>query len=100
VTVGITPAGVEALGNNSFYRGQRRADYRDEQEDTEVARIVSELPAEHPARVAYATGAREAADSIPLTLLVVDRRVVRALTEANLAAWGRTLTRQGGYFRP
>jgi hypothetical protein len=80
---------------------RHRADYRDELEHAEVARILSELPAEHPARVAYATGAREASDSISLTWLVADRRdMVRALTDANMAAYRRTLARQGGYFRP
>lgn len=80
---------------------RHRADYGDEIEHAEVARILSELPAEHPARVAYATGAREAADSIRPSHLVADRRdMVQALTEANMAAWRRTLTRQGGYFRP
>jgi hypothetical protein len=82
--------------------GQRhRADYRDEIEHAEVARILSELPVEHPARIAYATGAREAADSISLSWLVADRGdMVRALTDANTAAYRRTLARQGGYFRP
>jgi hypothetical protein len=51
--------------------------------------------------MAYSTGAREAADSISLTWLVPERRdIVQALTEANLAAWRRTLERQGGHFRP
>jgi hypothetical protein len=80
---------------------RHRADYGDEIEHAEVARVLSELLAEHPARVAYSTGAREASDSISLTWLVADRRdMVRALTEANLAAYRRTLARQGGYFRP
>ena len=77
------------------------ADYRDELEHAEVARILSELPAEHLARLAYATGAREAADSISLTWLVADRReLVAVLVEANLAAYRRTLAKQGGHFRP
>jgi hypothetical protein len=80
---------------------RHRADYRGEIEYAEVARILSELPAEHPARIAYATGAREASDSISLTWLVTDRRnMVQALTETNMAAWRRILSRQGGYFRP
>lgn len=80
---------------------RHRADYRDELEHAEVARVLSELPAEHPARVAYVTGAREAADSISLAHLVGDRAdLAEALTEANLASWRRTLARQGGYFRP
>ena len=80
---------------------RHRADYRDEIEHAEVARILSELPAEHPARVAYSTGAREASDSISLTWLVADRRdMVQALVDANMVAWRRTLEWQGGYFRP
>jgi len=80
---------------------RHRADYRDEIEHAEVARILSELPAEHPARVAYATAAREACDSISLTWLVADRRdMVQALVDANMAAYRRILARQGGYLRP
>lgn len=64
---------------------RHRADYRDELEHAEVARILSELSAEHPARVAYATGAREASDSISLTWLVADRsHMVQALVDANM----------------
>jgi hypothetical protein len=77
------------------------ADYRDELEHAEVARILSELPAEHPARVAYATGAREAADSISISNLIADRReLVAALVDAYLAANRRIFARQGAYFRP
>jgi len=80
---------------------RHRVDYRDEVEHAEVARILCELPAEHPARVAYSSGAREASDSISLTWLVAERRdMVQALVDANLAAYRRTLARQGGYFRP
>lgn len=80
---------------------RHRADYRDELEHAEVARILAELTAEHPARVAYETSAREASDSISLSWLVADRcDMVRALTEANMSAYRRTLARQGGYFRP
>lgn len=80
---------------------RHRADYRDEIEHAEVTRILAELPVEHPARVAYSTGAREAADSISLSWLVADRRdMVRALVDANMAAYGRMLSRQGAYFRP
>jgi hypothetical protein len=77
------------------------ADYRDDIEHAEVARVLSELPAEHPARVAYLSGACEASDSISLSWLVAERRdIVQALVEANMAAWRRTMTRHGGYFRP
>lgn len=45
--------------------------------------------------------AREASDSISLAWLVADRSdLVRALVDANMAAYRRTLARQGGYFRP
>lgn len=60
---------------NAIAPGRRhRADYRDELGHVEVARIMSELPVEHPARIVYSTGAREAADSISLAWLVADRR--------------------------
>ncbi len=48
-------------------------DYRDDIEHAEVAQILAELPADHRACVAYASGAREAADSLSLTHLVADR---------------------------
>ncbi len=80
---------------------RHRADYRDEIEHAAVARILSELPEQHPARVAYATGAREACDSISLSWLVADRRdMVQALVKVVLAANARIYARQGGYFRP
>jgi hypothetical protein len=56
-----------------------------------VARILAALPAERPARVAYSTGSREAADSISLSWLLADgRELVGALMETNLAAYRRT----------
>lgn len=77
------------------------ADYRDELEHADVAGILSVLPEKHPARVAYATGAREAADSMSLSWPAAHRRdLVDTLVEGNLAAWRRTTARQGGYFRP
>ena len=39
-------------------------------EHAEVAEILSELPDEHPARMAYTSGAREASDSLSLTHLL------------------------------
>ena len=36
-----------------------------------------------------------------LSQRIADRRdLLQALVKANLAAWRRTLARQGGYFRP
>lgn len=63
---------------------RRPADYRDEIEHAEVARILSELPEEHPVCAAYSSGAREASDSLSMTHLVADRmdlvqRLVAAL---------------------
>ena len=82
-------------------RHRHPAAYRDEEEHAEVARILSVLPEGHRARIAYMTGAREAADSISLSWLVVDRYdIVQALVEANMAAWRRTMSRYGGYLKP
>lgn len=39
------------------------ADYRDEMEHAEVASILSELPDDHPACIAYPSLAREESDS-------------------------------------
>lgn len=58
------------------------ADYRDEIEHEEVARILSELGANHPARAAYYSGA--ASDSIALTQLLPDRK---DLVELPVAAY-------------
>ncbi|HEX2567558.1 MAG TPA: hypothetical protein VHL85_11920 [Burkholderiales bacterium] len=49
------------------------ADYRDDSEHAEIARILSELPERHPARVAYATGAWEGANTLSLSRLVAQR---------------------------
>lgn len=70
-------------------------DYRDELEHADVAGILAELPEEHPARVAYYSGAREAADSISLTHLVADRmdlvaRLVEAYNNSSRRIWRRT----------
>ena len=100
-SVCLYPFGMNAALQPLPLANRHPADYHDEIEHAEVARVLSALPAEHPARVAYASGAREAADSIGLTHLVADRRdMVQALTEAKMATWRRTLAQQGGYFRP
>jgi len=49
------------------------ADYRDAIEHAEVVQILAELPADHPACVAYASGAREASDSLSMAHLLADR---------------------------
>jgi hypothetical protein len=49
------------------------ADYRGDAEHAEIARILSELPDRHPARVAYATGAWEGANTLSLSRLVAQR---------------------------
>lgn len=49
------------------------SDYRDDAEHAQIALILSELPAKHPARVAYASGAWEGANTLSLIRLVVSR---------------------------
>jgi hypothetical protein len=62
------------------------ADYRDDIEHAEVAAVLSELPEDHPARIAHYSGAREASDSIQLTHLVKERPdLVQRLTKGYLA---------------
>ena len=52
---------------------------RDEQANAEVAAILGELPADHPARVAFAEGK----DTIALTHLLADRMdVVKRLMDS------------------
>lgn len=48
------------------------ADYRDDIEHAQVAAALSELPEDHPARLAYCSGA--VSDSIALTHLLKERR--------------------------
>ena len=49
------------------------SDYRDDAEHAQVASILSELPPKHPARVAYASGSWEGANTLSLIRLVVTR---------------------------
>ena len=49
------------------------SDYRDDIEHLEVARILSELPDSHPARMAYASGTWEGANTLSLTRLCANR---------------------------
>jgi hypothetical protein len=46
------------------------SDYRDDAEHAQIALILSELPAKHPARVAYLSGAWEGANTLSLIRLV------------------------------
>ena len=62
------------------------SDYRDDGEHAAVARILSELPDKHPARLAYASGAWEGANTLSLTRLVASRmdlveRLIAVYTE-------------------
>jgi hypothetical protein len=70
-------------------------DIRDDEEKAEVARILSVLPTDHPARVAHERGA----DTIALSHLVGDAALARALGDASCAGWVRILHRSGR-FRP
>ena len=72
------------------------ADYRDELEHAEVAAVLAELPEDHPARVAYYSGAREASDSIGLGHLVADRPdLVQRLVDAYMAHGARIWAKGG-----
>jgi hypothetical protein len=77
------------------------ADYRDELEHAEVAKILSELPDDHIAIYAYYTGARGAADSIGLGHLLADRMdLVERLAAAYNKASGRGWARSPGHSFP
>jgi len=54
-------------------RAPHPADYRDAIEHAEVAQILAELPADHPACVAYLSGAREASDSLSMSHMLANR---------------------------
>jgi len=49
------------------------SDYRDDIEHVEVARILSDLPDRHPARMAYASGTWEGANTLSLSRLCASR---------------------------
>lgn len=49
------------------------SDYRNDQEHREIARLLSELPDKHPARIAYASGAWEGANTLSLMRLLAKR---------------------------
>ena len=49
------------------------SDYREDDEHVEIARILSELPERHPARIAYCSGAWDGANTLSLGRLVSDR---------------------------
>ena len=62
------------------------SDYRDDTEHFEVARILSELPDRHPARLAYTSGSWEGANTLSLSRLVASRmdlveRLIAVYTE-------------------
>src|SRR3954465_8368013 len=55
-------------------QGRRHpSDYRDDDEHAEIARILSELPDRHPARVAYTSGSWDGANTLSLSRLVASR---------------------------
>jgi len=75
---------------------RKSPDIRDAEEHATIARVLSALPADHSARLAYAQGAT----TIALTHLVPGHpEISAALSEAYLAAWRRNLARWGS-FRP
>src|SRR4051812_404218 len=64
-------------------------DTRDDEEKAEVARILADLPPDHPAPAAHERGA----DAVTITHLVGDPDLVRALIEACLSDRNRRLIR-------
>lgn len=70
------------------------SDYRNDQEHLEIARILSELPDKHPARIAYASGAWEGANTLSLMRFLVKRMdIVDRLLEIYTAHAGATTHR-------
>jgi hypothetical protein len=70
------------------------ADYRDEIEHAEVAAALAQLPDDHPARIAYLSGAREASDSLSLSNLLPERldlveQLVAAYTGHSKRIWAK-----------
>lgn len=73
------------------------ADYRDEIEHAEVASVLSELPADHPAVIAYLSGAVEGSNSIQLSHFLADRMdLVERLKAAYLGHSNRIWERYKG----
>jgi hypothetical protein len=73
-----------------------RYDTRDAAEHAAVAAILAELPADHPACVAYA----EHVDTIQLTHLVGRMDLADRLKEAYLDGYRQLLKRSASHFRP
>ena len=70
------------------------SDYRDDQEHLEIARLLSELPDNHPARTAYSSGAWEGANTLSLMRFLVKRMdLVDRLLEIYTAHAGATTHR-------
>jgi len=76
-------------------RKTHRTDTRDEEEHRAIAEILSVLPDDHAARLAYAAGA----DTIRLSHLVGDPELARRLIDAFLAGRGRVMDRTR-HFKP
>lgn len=73
------------------------ADYRDEIEHQQVAKILAELPPDHIAIYAYCTAARCASDTAGLSHLLVDRMdLVERLTDVYLAGVNRISVNHSG----
>lgn len=72
-----------------------RYDIRDAEEHAAIAAALAELPADHPARVAY----EDHADTIRLTHLVGRQDLADRLAEAFLDGYDRMRRARGGHFR-
>lgn len=70
------------------------SDYRNDQEHGEIARLLSELPDQHPARIAYSSGSWEGANTLSLMRYLVKRMdLVDKLLEIYTAHAGATTHR-------
>jgi hypothetical protein len=70
------------------------SDYRNDQEHKEIARLLSDLPDKHPARIAYASGSWEGANTLSLVRYLVKRMdLVDKLIEIYNAHAGATTHR-------
>lgn len=73
-----------------------RYDIRDAEEHAAIAAVLAELPADHPARIAY----QDHTDTIQLTRLVDRQDLADRLAQAFVDAYYRMRRAHGGHLRP
>lgn len=89
----VVPLGSWITGNELAPLPKERrhlSDYRSEQEHEDVCAVLRELPPDHPAVLAYTSGAREGADTAVLSHQLKERMdLVERLVDAIKAAIAR-----------